>query len=409
MGRLFTSGGEMGSTDGTDGALWDSADTNGTLTLDSSYFRSGSKGTLFYMGNGQRAVLAKQVASSSTSTKYLRAAYYFHSFHDNATAPRILAITTSAGAVIAQIKVTSSGYLQLWSNTAQIGSNSAQLSTGQWYVLGLSAAGDGSNAAGKLGSTTFASGSGTNQTYADSVYVGVPSNLTTTPDFAFTIDDVAVNDTAGSYETSWPDVNGKIVQVVPNGAGSYAQGARGGTDSGSDYGQVDEAPPNDGTDYYVLESNNERFYCQATATGIGASDTVKLIAVACRHYPATGTSLPTTTKLGIISSGTEAQSATRSLGTQVWQTNGTSAPRLQEPFYLDPNGSVAWTQTTIDAVEIGVQCVDAAPDCRYSTIWGLVEYVPYVAPTGAVRIVGDGHTLGGPYTARLLGAENMGG
>jgi len=378
----------MASTDGTDGVLWDGYDATGTLTYDATYFRSGVYGTKFYMTNGQRASLYKQVAASSSGTKYVRIAYYFNGIHDNGTAQHILSITSSAGAVIAQIKLTSTGYLQLWSNTAQIGSNSAQLSTGQWYVVGLSAAGNGGSAAGRLGATEFASGSGTSQTYADSIYVGPGSNVTTTVPFNFTIDDVAVNDTAGSYETSWPDVAGKIVQVVPNDVGSYAQGSRGGTDSGYDWGQVDDNPPNDATDYYKLESNNERFYCQATACGIGSSDTVKLIAIACRHCPATGISLPTTTKLGVLVSGTEAlSSATRSLSVDaVWRTNGTSLPRLQEPFYLNPNGSVAWTQATIDDAQIGVQCPDAAPDTWYSAIWGLVEYVPYVAPAGKVSL-----------------------
>lgn len=60
-------------------------------------------------------------------------------------------------------------------------------------------------------------------------------------------DDIIINDTTGTDNTSYPDWQG-IEALMPNAAGDNTGLTRGGTDSGSNYGQVDERPPNT-TDY----------------------------------------------------------------------------------------------------------------------------------------------------------------
>lgn len=62
------------------------------------------------------------------------------------------------------------------------------------------------------------------------------------------VDDVIINDTTGSVNTSYPDNQG-IEALMPNAAGDNTGLLRGGSDSGNNYGQVDEIPYNDATDY----------------------------------------------------------------------------------------------------------------------------------------------------------------
>lgn len=62
------------------------------------------------------------------------------------------------------------------------------------------------------------------------------------------MDDVIINDGTGSVNNTYPDSLG-IEALFPNAAGDNTGLTRGGSDSGSNYGQVDEIPANDATDY----------------------------------------------------------------------------------------------------------------------------------------------------------------
>lgn len=65
-------------------------------------------------------------------------------------------------------------------------------------------------------------------------------------------DDLVINDTSGTKNNSWVG-DGGIILLTPNSAGSSTQLSRGGTDSGANWSQVDEIPPN-GTVDYVFSS-----------------------------------------------------------------------------------------------------------------------------------------------------------
>lgn len=69
--------------------------------------------------------------------------------------------------------------------------------------------------------------------------------------------DFWINSVAGSVNNDYPDNIG-IEALVVNAAGGGTQLTRGGTDSGSNFGQVDERPSNDVTDYVYGSTVGDR-------------------------------------------------------------------------------------------------------------------------------------------------------
>lgn len=153
-------------------------------------------------------------------------------------------------------------------------------------------------------------------------------------------DDLRVNDTAGSLNTSWCG-DESIYMLLPTSAGDSTQFTRGGTDSGANYGQVDEIPPST-TDYvYDTVVGHMDLYNLGTAT----ITSVSAVEVLARAYNVDGAggSLNVVTKTG------------------AGQSDGTAQTLTGQPRYLrrlletDPADSAAWSQTKIDALQIGVK------------------------------------------------------
>jgi hypothetical protein len=154
-------------------------------------------------------------------------------------------------------------------------------------------------------------------------------------------DDLRVNDTAGSVNNTWCG-DESIIMLKPNAAGDSTQFSRGGADSGANYGQVDEAPPNALTDYvYDTVTGHMDLYNLPTVTVVSVS-AVEVIAQAF-NVDGAGGSMNFVTKTAAGQSDGTAQSI-----------SGTPAfyKRLLE---TDPADSAAWDQTKINALQVGVK------------------------------------------------------
>jgi hypothetical protein len=68
------------------------------------------------------------------------------------------------------------------------------------------------------------------------------------PAWIIYIDDLIINDATDTDNISYPDRLG-IEALMPSAAGDVTGLTRGGTDSGANWSQVEERPPNDATDY----------------------------------------------------------------------------------------------------------------------------------------------------------------
>lgn len=152
-------------------------------------------------------------------------------------------------------------------------------------------------------------------------------------------DDLRVNDTTGAVNTGWPG-DEKILMLTPTSAGDSAQFARGGADSGNNYGQVDEVPPNGLTDYVYDDTVAQLdLYNLSTVTVITISAIDVIMQV--MNVDGSGGSLNLVTKTAAGQSDGAAQ-------------NLTGSPRFVHRLLdTDPADSAAWDQTKINALQVG--------------------------------------------------------
>lgn len=109
---------------------------------------------------------------------------------------------------------------------------------------------------------------------------------------------------------------GQVETLYPNGAGDLADLTRGGTDSGANWSQCDEATHNGNTDYVVTTVNGSTFKNQLRIGGV--------------NYDGATTHTATTTY---------------KCYTEIWNTN--------------PATSAAWTDSDIDSLQAGILGIDA--------------------------------------------------
>lgn len=263
MARLVTSGGEIrdhpttnaGSPDGYSGGA-------AATTTETSVVRSGSASFKCAGTAANTSFRIFPVTFASAANRWARVWVRFSAL-PNAT-KKIIAVTGGA-TLHCSVRLTSAGKLQLWNDRSgavlQIGSDSAAtLAVDTWYRLELQVNVSTASSAATandtvelrvgvpeddptLGGTSVASGTvalgNTLPTEVRSGWVDAPG---VTSDMF--VDDVAVNDSAGTAENSWPTPDGGIV-VVTVAAGQGVQewttcGATTGTD---DMCESLDAPP----------------------------------------------------------------------------------------------------------------------------------------------------------------------
>src|SRR5215471_11909680 len=93
-------------------------------------------------------------------------------------------------------------------------------------------------------------------------------------------DDIAVNDTAGTLNNGRAG-DGRVILLLPNGAGSSTQFARGGTDTGANYSQVSEVPPSMAQyNASAVVGNRDLYAHQDLAVAVQAINSVEVVALA---------------------------------------------------------------------------------------------------------------------------------
>lgn len=154
-------------------------------------------------------------------------------------------------------------------------------------------------------------------------------------------DDIRVNDTSGSVNNTWCG-DESIIMVRPTSAGDSTQFTRGGADSGNNYGQVDEAPPNALTDYVYSSTvgHLDLYNCGTTTiTSISAID----VMMQMFNPDGSGGSVHIVTKTGAGQSDGSAEVIT-------------GVPLIHHRLLeADPADAAAWSQAKLDALQVGVK------------------------------------------------------
>lgn len=190
------------------------------------------------------------------------------------------------------------------------------------------------------------------------------------------LDDLAVNDTSGSAQTSFPG-EGHIVHLHPSASGDNA--ATAGT-----FAEIDEITPDDSaTDRIQLDTATTiaDYNVEAPSNaGIGSGDSVILVEVGVRIKEEVSTTTSYNLRIKSAAGGTTTSSGATDAGNTAYRTNptGTTAFTHRLVSYTDPTTAAAWTPTgtnSLDNMQIGVRSNDA-DDIWVSTLWALVEYLP---------------------------------
>lgn len=181
-----------------------------------------------------------------------------------------------------------------------------------------------------------------NVTGADTRNGGADANMSCcrfTSDTNRVYDDFYVNDTTGSNNGYSGEQ--RIYGFLPNAAGDNTGLTRGGTDSGNNYGQVDERPPNDGTDYvFGTDTSSYDLYNIPDTSGVSLVQATTLWLRAAKS-DASAASIAHMLKSG----GTENQGSDLALTT--------SYVYYRKNYNVDPTDSAAWTPSKVDGLQIG--------------------------------------------------------
>lgn len=386
MARLWSTGFELNSS--TNDVEWQST-TN--LTIQTTTIRSGTYAGRFNMSgtNGW----ASHVYRASNTQEDIRVRFYLYI----ATAPSAtLELFTFRGGKSVQcgLRMTTGRALQLYNfeDSAQIGSDSSALSTGQWYRIEIKQ--DTTTLASTaidalIDGSSFASGTANLASASSTFRIGSTGSNTT--DIYF--DDIAINDTSGSFQNSWPG-EGEIIHIRPSAAGDNAGWTRAGSDSGANWSQVDEVTPNDATDVNktgTLDAIDD-YNLDATPAALASNDTINCVQVGARFRVEnnTGADPDVVFRIKASASGTVEESAAITATTNIWSTNAMAAPRNHPLALYDLPGAstTAWTKSDLDTTQIGarISTGDTHP-VQLSTMWLLVDHKPTSGGGGEVTYI----------------------
>jgi hypothetical protein len=376
-GRIWSSGFEINST--TSHVEW--SGFTGSSSIVTSPVRSG---TYAYRTN-PTASTARAVFQFSSAPANTPDVTFYRIYLRIASAPGTLVdvarVSNDTNAILG-IRLNTDRTLELWNEfaDAQIGSDSSALDLDTWYriefKLDATTIGSTSVEAKIDGAAAFASGTPNFTSVGKPIYFVVGNEeISDTHDIYF--DDVAINTDTGDVQNSYPG-EGKIIHLVPNAAGDNADWTRGGADSGANWSQVDENPPNGNTDYVLHSSVNESDDHNITNSGLGTGDAVTLIAVGVNYNTLGDPTSSFILRLKADTGGTVTES--ENLPTlDGYFTNATTVPRLHPiTSYSLPGTETSWSNTTLDTAQIGYKLTEAptvfAP--QITATWALVEYVP---------------------------------
>lgn len=199
-----------------------------------------------------------------------------------------------------------------------------------------------------------------------------------------TFDDIAINNTSGSVNNSYPG-EGNIVVALPTGAGDNAA-------TTGIFSYINEVPPSDtatsGSTMIELDANptiGDYNMTDSATLGIDSYDTINAIAPIARIREETAGTSNYTLRIKSAAAGTTTSSSSLDAGNATPRTNPSGTTAFANVFIseTDPTTGVAWTPTgtnSIDNMQVGVGTTDGTPDTWCLTLAAMIEYVNGAAP-----------------------------
>lgn len=368
--RIWQGGAELNSV--TNGVEVSTNDT--ATTISTTQVRSGSYAWR-YNTSANAGGFTKQLTSSDQVTVGYARAYLYIATRPNIQV-RMMQFNNGANATMAQVYMYTDGTLSLRnSSNTSVGTTTQALATGKWYRLELMD--DATTNPGRIalridGVTVLASA---NNVQGGWQRLRVGPNLPNNTGDMY-MDDVAVNDSTGTDQNSWPG-DGKLILLSPNAAGDSNQWSDTSNNAGTtnNYTLVDEIPPNDVTDFVQTGTlNNTDWY------GIASMPVVNKINVVSVHGRLRNNTADATTavkwQLQKASGGTVSTGSAIIPNSTTWFTDGTSATIWSNKLtlYNDPDG-LPWTWQQLRSAQIGPKLTAANVNrIQVSAMWVYVDY-----------------------------------
>jgi hypothetical protein len=160
-------------------------------------------------------------------------------------------------------------------------------------------------------------------------------------------DDVIINDTTDTDNVSYPDNLG-IEALMPSAAGDNTGLSRGGTDSGANWSQVEERPPNDATDY-VFDSVVNDYDLYNLPSTQWTSVAAVVLPIRAQKSDAGAASIAHMVKVDTDASGT---ADTENQGADIAMSNSWI---YHTKYYNRQPGPTSWTPAKVNALQAGVK------------------------------------------------------
>lgn len=258
-----------------------------------------------------------------------------------------------------------------------IGTSSTALSANDWHRLELKV--DTTGAAGahivelKINGTVEVTASN-RSIIGNAGIISVGGNIAaeaqTQGDWFF--DDVAVNDSTGSFQNTYPDA-GAILHLRPSATGDNSAWTGTNTD-------IDEITPDDATTLISSNTDGQRedVNIDNTSAVIDIGSVINLVSVGVRLNGVGASANATfTVEISASAGGTYEQSANIIPTDTTWDTNADNIPRIYPLILYDLPGAstTTWTKTDLDNAQIGANLITSSTNAaQVTTLWLLVDF-----------------------------------
>jgi hypothetical protein len=375
MARLWTCGFELQGS-----AEWQN--TNGAPTIDTTTHRAGTAALRCNPTAGVAGIAHPLFASGQPAGRFFLRAYVRVAAYPSArTAIMGWADNASGSTGFMCIKMNTDGTLIAGGSGATTGTASTVLALDTWYRVEMDYDDATNTINAYLDGALWTTVTSVDLAGGNIARFGVMQ--TATADIYF--DDLAVNDTTGTQQTGLPGA-GNVVHLQPAAAGDandFATTVGGTPGAANNYTRADEHPPDDATSYNETSTagtttTDDFALPSAASAGVGAFDTIRLVAVGSRIGSNAITAASLVYRLKSQPSGTVAESPSVPVAVNGWATHKSGPPyTYQLTSYADPQAGGAWTAALLDSAQIGYRAdVSQTTVRRVSTLWLLVEFVP---------------------------------
>lgn len=371
MARLFTTGAEENNI--TDGVIWELHSGNDP-TISTTNPRSGTYRIDTNAANGNSSKRFGLASAVTSGTYYTRMGWLSSTATPSATSA-ILTFSNNTATAVISIQVLTTGAIRILNNvTTTTADSTFTISANTWYRIEVEYVISDTvgsvtvriyNPSGTLQETVSITNEDTLNTNFQYFLFGKTASTA-----VFSYDDIAINDTSGSFQNSWAG-DGKVYLINPTsdvsvtwedetaGAGTFANIADipGAVDDATSYNHEN-----------VTLNSVDQYGLADLGAEIGASDTIVLLHVMAR----------------VGSDGTTA----RSLRLKLWDESSTLTDgptvaanvsgwrRINENEGLVYNAS-GKTKANIDGFTVGYENITdlATRDRRVTALWANVEWI----------------------------------